>query len=40
MRLNELIANIPPGEPVINLGVGEPQHPVPDFVGPTLQAHI
>jgi aspartate/methionine/tyrosine aminotransferase len=40
VRLTELIAGIEPGKPVINLSVGEPQHPVPPFVGPTLAAHI
>ena len=40
VRLTELIAGIPPGKPAINLSVGEPQHPVPDFVGPTLAAHV
>jgi N-succinyldiaminopimelate aminotransferase len=40
VRLNELIANVTPGQPVINLGVGEPQHPIPDFVGPVLQANL
>src|SRR5262245_34443677 len=40
VRLNELIANVTPGKPVINLGVGEPQHPIPDFVGPILAAHL
>ena len=40
MRLTELIAGIEPGKPVINLSVGEPQHPVPPFVGPTLAAHL
>jgi aspartate/methionine/tyrosine aminotransferase len=39
VRLTELIAGVAPGEPVINLSVGEPQHPVPPFVGPTLAAH-
>lgn len=39
VRLTELIAGIAPGKPVINLSVGEPQHPVPSFVGPTLAAH-
>ena len=34
VRLTELIAGIEPGKPVINLSVGEPQHPVPPFVGP------
>jgi aspartate/methionine/tyrosine aminotransferase len=40
VRLTDLIAGIPPGKPVINLSVGEPQHPVPDFVAPVLAAHI
>jgi aspartate/methionine/tyrosine aminotransferase len=40
VRLTELIAGIEPGKPVINLSVGEPQHPVPPFVGPALAAHI
>ncbi|MGB8104506.1 MAG: aminotransferase class I/II-fold pyridoxal phosphate-dependent enzyme [Pseudolabrys sp.] len=40
VRLTELIAGIEPGKPPINLSVGEPQHPVPSFVGPTLAAHI
>jgi N-succinyldiaminopimelate aminotransferase len=40
VRLTELIAGIEPGKPAINLSVGEPQHPIPDFVGPTLAAHI
>ncbi len=40
VRLTELIAGIEPGKPVINLSVGEPQHPVPPFVGPTLAAHL
>src|SRR6476659_2394088 len=40
VRLTELIAGIEPGKPVINLSVGEPQHPVPHFVGPTLAAHL
>lgn len=39
VRLTELIAGIEPGKPVINLSVGEPQHPVPSFVGPALAAH-
>ena len=40
VRLTELIAGIEPGEPPINLSVGEPQHAVPAFVGPTLAAHL
>src|SRR5690349_2417546 len=40
VRLTALIAGIEPGKPVINLSVGEPQHPIPKFVGPTLDAHL
>jgi aspartate/methionine/tyrosine aminotransferase len=29
-----------PGKPAISLAVGEPQHPVPGFVGPVLAAHV
>ncbi len=40
MRLNELLADSPPGQGAINLAVGEPQHPIPPFVGPVLAAHL
>jgi aspartate/methionine/tyrosine aminotransferase len=40
VRLTELIAGIEPGKPVINLSVGEPQHPIPPFVGAELAAHV
>ena len=40
VRLTELIAGIEPGKSPINLSVGEPQHAVPAFVGPTLAAHV
>ena len=40
MRLTELIADIKPGKPPINLSVGEPQHPIPDFVGPRIAEHL
>ena len=40
VRLTELIAGIEPGKPPINLSVGEPQHPIPSFVGPALAAHL
>ena len=40
VRLTDLIAGIEPGKPVINLSVGEPQHTIPDFVGPVLAAHL
>ncbi len=40
VRLTDLIAGIPPREPMINLSVGEPQHPIPPFVGPVLAEHL
>jgi aspartate/methionine/tyrosine aminotransferase len=40
VRLTDLIAGIEPGKPVINLSVGEPQHAIPDFVGPVMAAHL
>jgi aspartate/methionine/tyrosine aminotransferase len=40
VRLTELIGDLPPGKPVIDLGVGEPKHGVPAFVAPVLAAHI
>ena len=40
VRLHELLAGIKPGKPAINLSVGEPQHPIPPFVGPVLAAHL
>jgi N-succinyldiaminopimelate aminotransferase len=40
VRLTELIADIAPGKPPINLSVGEPQHAIPAFVGPVLAAHV
>ena len=40
VRLAELIADVKPGKPVVDLGVGEPKHPVPDFVAPVIAAHI
>jgi len=39
VRLAELIADVKPGQSVIDLGVGEPKHPVPDFVAPVIAAH-
>src|SRR5262245_36989838 len=38
-RLAELLAGHEPGKPLISLSLGEPQHPVPDFVGPVLAKH-
>src|SRR5207344_1210400 len=40
VRLAELLADVKPGQPPISIAVGEPQHPVPPFVGPVLAAHI
>jgi aspartate/methionine/tyrosine aminotransferase len=40
VRLRDLLGDLPPGKPAISLAVGEPQHPVPSFVGPVLAAHI
>ena len=40
VRLAELLADVKPGQPPINIAVGEPQHPIPPFVGPVLQAHL
>jgi N-succinyldiaminopimelate aminotransferase len=39
MRLADLLADVPPGMPPINISVGEPQHPIPSFVGPILAEH-
>ena len=40
VRLNELLADAKPGKSLINLAVGEPQHPIPSFVGPIIAAHL
>jgi N-succinyldiaminopimelate aminotransferase len=40
VRLAELLADAKPGQPPVNIAVGEPQHPVPSFVGPVLAAHL
>src|SRR5262245_36300712 len=39
-RTAELLAPYQPGKPLITLSLGEPQHPVPDFVAPVLAKHI
>src|ERR1700694_4195800 len=39
-RLTELLAPYQPGKPLIALSLGEPQHPLPGFVGPVLARHI
>src|SRR5262249_5897144 len=36
----ELLADTKPGKPPITLSVGEPQHPIPPFVGPVLAAYL
>src|SRR5215467_10597400 len=40
VRLRELIGDAPPGQPAISMAVGEPQHPIPAFVGPVIGAHL
>jgi aspartate/methionine/tyrosine aminotransferase len=40
VRTHELLAGIEPGKTPINLSVGEPQHPIPPFVGPVLAANL
>ena len=40
VRLTELLAGIEPEQPLINLSVGEPRHPMPSFVSPVLATHI
>jgi N-succinyldiaminopimelate aminotransferase len=40
VRLRELIDRFPPGQSAISLAVGEPQHPIPPFVGPIIAAHV
>jgi N-succinyldiaminopimelate aminotransferase len=39
-RTTELLAPYKPGKPLITLSLGEPQHPLPGFVGPVLAEHI
>lgn len=39
-RTAELLAPYQPGKPLITLSLGEPQHPVPSFVGPVIAEHI
>src|SRR5690242_8540769 len=39
-RVAELLAPYRPGKPLIALSLGEPQHGVPNFVGPVLAQHI
>lgn len=39
-RLADLLGDAKPGKPPIAASVGEPQHAVPDFVGPVLAANL
>jgi len=39
-RLTELLSPYQPGKPLIALSVGEPQHPLPGFVGAVLSNNI
>jgi aspartate/methionine/tyrosine aminotransferase len=38
-RLRRLLADIAPGGPEVAMSLGEPQHAVPDFVGPIMFEH-
>lgn len=38
-RLRALLSNVPASGPVIEMTIGEPQHPVPEFVGPVIARH-
>jgi N-succinyldiaminopimelate aminotransferase len=40
VRLREMLGDTPPGKPAISLAVGEPQHPIPDFVAPIITKHV
>jgi aspartate/methionine/tyrosine aminotransferase len=40
VRLRELLGDTPPGRPAISLAVGEPQHPIPSFVGPVIASSL
>jgi len=40
VRLRELLDGVAPGQPAISMAVGEPQHPIPAFVGPVIAAHV
>jgi N-succinyldiaminopimelate aminotransferase len=40
LRVTELLAPYHPSKSLITLSLGEPEHPVPDFVGPVLARHI
>lgn len=38
-RLTALLAGTAPGGPVVNMSIGEPRHPIPDFVPEVLARH-
>ncbi|MEM7318143.1 MAG: aminotransferase class I/II-fold pyridoxal phosphate-dependent enzyme [Pseudomonadota bacterium] len=38
-RLRRLLSDVPPGGPELAMSLGEPQHAVPDFVGPVMLEH-
>src|SRR5215471_2329688 len=40
VRLADLLAPVKPGKGPINLSVGEPQHPIPPFVGAVIATHL
>jgi N-succinyldiaminopimelate aminotransferase len=40
VRLAALLGDTAPGKAAISLAVGEPQHPIPPFVGSTIAAHV
>src|SRR5215467_13368782 len=40
VRLRELLGDAAPGQSPISLAVGEPQHPIPPFVGAVIAAHV
>src|SRR5215831_16948133 len=40
VRLRELLGDAAPGQSPIGLAVGEPQHPIPPFVGAVIAAHV
>jgi aspartate/methionine/tyrosine aminotransferase len=40
VRLRELLGDTPAGQSPISLAVGEPQHPIPPFVGSVIAAHV
>src|ERR1700743_1266220 len=40
LRVTDWLAPHHPAKPLITLSLGEPQHPVPEFVGPVLARHI